>query len=95
MAGTGRKRGDCYPMKVGIARPVLELEVRTYCRQIARLIRDAMAERDLPARELYRACGVHPVSISRILKGRRMVISVGTIVRLARAMDMQPSELLP
>lgn len=89
---SGRPRGITY--KQGRARDVSPEEVMVYQTRIATVIRDAMLERDLSANEIYARAGVHPTSLSRVLTGKRTA-TILTLIRVARAMDMQPSELLP
>jgi DNA-binding XRE family transcriptional regulator len=82
------------PYKQGKARATSDGEVRAYLLRIGQLIRDAMAERDLSADAIRAACGVSKFTICNILRGRKTP-SLETLVRVARAMNLSPSELLP
>jgi DNA-binding XRE family transcriptional regulator len=80
--------------KRGRARETSSEEVRAYLLRVAQIVRDALSERDLGADAIRQACGISKFTLSNILRGKK-VPSLETIVRLARAMNLSPSELMP
>jgi len=57
-------------------------------------IRAVRLERDISLAELAAAIGGHPTTVHKIETGKRNA-SVRTIARIALALDVSPSELMP
>lgn len=87
----------------GRAQRVRLQDVPQYFRIIGRLVRDARLERDVSLSELAAAIGTDQHHIARLERGvirpktntKPYGPSTGLIVRIALALNMQPSELMP
>ena len=80
----------------GHARRVAAGEMQTYMRRLAQSIRDARLERGVAISELAAATGLNEHNLYRIERAEHArTPTLLTIVRIARALDMQPSELVP
>ncbi len=88
----GRPRGVCDMH--GKAKLVDQKKIPLYLVRVAKMVRDARIERDVSVDELSRASGVDRWSIWK-LEACRNSANLSTLVRLALALGMQPSELLP
>lgn len=93
-ADTRRGRPPGRRTMYGKARRVDPRIDRTYQLEVARRIRDARLERDIAPDELGLAAGIGERSIYRIENGEHRPL-VRTICRIAAAMGMMPSELMP
>lgn len=58
------------------------------------LLRECMKERKISLNQLAERAGLSPASLSRILNKERGLPSDKTILRLARELDIEPSERL-
>jgi DNA-binding phage protein len=83
------------PQLHGHARRVAAAETDAYRRRLAQKIRDARLERGVAVSEIAAATGLAECAIHRAEKGERGWPEMLTIVRIARALDMQPYELIP
>lgn len=79
----------------------MQTELDAYFVRLVRNIRDARRERDISQAELSRACGITEQTLSRLerhagsSRGKwKHGPRVETIVRIARALDLEPSELM-
>jgi len=79
----------------GHARRVANRETEVYRARLAQNVRDARLERGVAVSELAAAAGLDKCNIHRIERGERGWPDMLTLVRIARALDMQPSELMP
>ena len=61
---------------------------------LARSIRDARMERGVAISELAAATGLNSHHLHRLERGEGEPMIL-TLVRIARALDMQPNELMP
>ena len=67
---------------------------QAYIKQFGEVIRELRDERGLSQEALAGAAGLHRTQISLIERGQRSV-RLDTIVRLAKALKVQPSEMMP
>lgn len=90
----------CVAYRTGAAREVTQIELDAYFVRLVNAIRDARRERDVTQAELSRVTGISEQTLSRL--ERHAGSSRGTwkhgpryetIVRIARALGMEPSEL--
>lgn len=88
---TGRNTGR---MLMGRARKVDERQLRAYSIALGRNIRQARLEQSVAMDELAAASGVHELTVLAIELGRQNA-HYTTIVRIARALGLSPSELIP
>jgi len=61
--------------------------------QLGQNVKALRKARDLTQEQLAAACDLHPTEISRLERGKREP-RLGTLVRLARALEVLPAELL-
>lgn len=86
----------------GRARRVERKLLPIYLRKLGLRVRDARVERDIAASELAAASGVSVATIHRLetakprrSRGRIVGARVDTIIAIALALDLSPSELMP
>ena len=91
---TKSKPGPKGPHLHGRARRVAIAEVVRYRALLARAIREARIERGIAMSELAAATGLNETNLYHI-EGNEHSPTISTLVRIARALDMQPSELVP
>ena len=97
--GPGRPLGS--RDRYGRAHRVTDREAAIYRLRLSQRLADLMAARDLSASELAAGAGLHVRAVHRVLSPRRsdkgapIGPSFDTLVRLARAMGLSPSELMP
>jgi DNA-binding Xre family transcriptional regulator len=98
------KRGRGRPRGVrdhgGRARRVADCELESYAVIIALRLREAREERSVSADELALGAGVSVGQVRRIERGRGrdgrvMNTKLQTLIRIARALNLSPAELLP
>jgi transcriptional regulator with XRE-family HTH domain len=65
-----------------------------YMKRLAARLREARIAKGLSQEELAADAGLHRTHVSLIERNRRSV-RVETLVRLARALDVEPASLLP
>jgi transcriptional regulator with XRE-family HTH domain len=59
-----------------------------------RLLREGMEKREISLNQLAERAGMSPAFLSRIMNKQRGLPSDGAILRLAQALDLEPSERL-
>ena len=103
----GRKQGSVNLKGGRQDRPrvVTDDEVLAYGRATGRRIRDLRLELGMSPQTLSQACGVNQATLHRIEAGYydrqgrekagRYGVTLYTLVRIARGMDVRPSDLLP
>lgn len=77
----------------GATRDADARETDLYLRRIGQIVRDARTERSVSAQSLARAIGAHPRTIHALERGGSPLLT--TLIRIARALELAPSELLP
>ena len=92
LRGRGRPRGsrDMH----GRARRFDPMQDRAYRDAIARRVRAARLEQDISPTELAAAVGLSPSNICRIERGEARPLAQ-TLCRIAVALGLSPSELMP
>jgi len=92
------KRASHPKRRTGAARDVTDAEVALYARRVARRIRDLRLERGINQGELARAAGIgggaSEVGDVERVKRRKRGPSLYVLIRIARALGVDPSELL-
>ncbi len=90
---TGRPPGS--PDRHGRAARVDSSSVRAFARRFAQRVHDLRLERDLSVLELATAAGVSPHTIRGIERADYRSPGILTVYKIARAMMLSPTEILP
>lgn len=62
--------------------------------QIGRNLREERKRQDLTQADLEEVTGVHQVSISALERGSRENVTIRTLFKLARGLEMSPADLI-
>ena len=95
-----RRVGERGPERHGHAQRFDERESRVYALALARKIREAREDQDIAVSELAAATGIDRRDLHRLERGVRKDGRItnpklDTLVRIARALGLSPSEILP